>query len=106
LNPVFDGTNIWVPASVDRLFVVRASNGTVLATLTGNGLSGPTTAAFDGTRILVTNQTGNTVSFWKSADLTPLGTGLAPPASSPYGAASDGVGFWVSLANASKLARF
>lgn len=105
-NPVFDGTNIWVPSTVDRLFVVRASTGTILATLTGNGLNVPTTAAFDGTRILVTNYVGNTVSFWKAADLTPLGTGLAPPASHPYGAASDGVGFWVTLENANKLARF
>ena len=27
---------------------MRASNGAVLATLTGNGLNGPTVAAFDG----------------------------------------------------------
>jgi hypothetical protein len=105
-NPVFDGTNIWVPSTVDRVFVVRGSSGTILATLTGNGLNTPTTAAFDGSRILVTNYVGNTVSFWKAADLTPLGTGLAPPASHPYGAASDGVGFWVSLENAGKIARF
>ena len=33
--------------------VVRASNGAVLATLTGNGLSNPMVAAFDGQRVLV-----------------------------------------------------
>jgi hypothetical protein len=69
-------------------------------------MSGPTTPAFDGSRILVTNQTNQTVSLWKAADLTPLGNLVAPPASTPYGAASDGLGFWVTLANANKLARF
>ena len=44
----------------------------VLATLTGNELNGPWTAAFDGERILVTNSVGSTVSLWKAADLTPL----------------------------------
>jgi hypothetical protein len=35
----------------------------VLATLTGNGLDFPVSAAFDGQRILVTNHNGNSVSF-------------------------------------------
>ena len=46
----------------------------VLATLTGNGLNGPYTTAFDGERILVTNINGDSISLWKAADLTPLGT--------------------------------
>ena len=62
--PVFDGTNIWVPnTDAGTVTVVRASTGAVLATLTGNGLSGPTTAAFDGERILVTNSAGAASRF-------------------------------------------
>ena len=72
--PVFDGTNIWVVTDSDSVTVVRASTGAVLANLTGNGLDGPITAAFDGERILVTNQQGTSVSLWKAADLSPLGS--------------------------------
>jgi DNA-binding beta-propeller fold protein YncE len=53
--PIFDGTNIWVPNYVSNsLSVVRAASGTVLATLTGNGMNHPRAAAFDGQRVLVT----------------------------------------------------
>lgn len=109
--PVFDGTNIWVPnLNSNDLTVVRASTGVVLATLTGNGLNGPRTAAFDGERILVTNCNGKSVSLWKAADLTPLGfvsTGTGP-ATTPFGACSDGLNFWVTLSGGGvgKLARF
>jgi hypothetical protein len=99
--PVFDGTNIWVPNDGDdSVSVVRVrdsggnplANPFLLATLTGNGLSAPVQAAFDGQRILVTNNLGS-VSLWKAADLTPLGsvsTGLGH-----WGACSDGINFWV-----------
>jgi hypothetical protein len=104
--PVFDGTNIWVPNfSSDSMTVVRASTGTVLATLTGNGLSGPSTAAFDGERILVTTFF-NSVSLWKAADLTPLGSISTGSATTPFGACSDGLNFWITLQGADKLARF
>jgi hypothetical protein len=54
--PTYDGTNIWVPnIGSHSVSVVRPSDGLVLATLTGNGLSAPLAAAFDGQRILVTN---------------------------------------------------
>src|SRR5262245_57194515 len=50
--PAFDGTNIWVPAVFgSSVTVVRASTGTVLATLTGNGLTSARNAAFDGQRV-------------------------------------------------------
>lgn len=104
--PVFDGTNIWVPSGSDAVTVVRASTGAVLATLTGNGLSGPVSSAFDGERILVTNITTSTVSLWKAADLTPLGfvsTGLK---TQPYGSCSDGLNFWIALSGADVLTRF
>jgi hypothetical protein len=105
--PVFDGTNIWVPNfSSDTVTVVRASTGVVLATLSGNGLNFPTTAAFDGERILVTNQSGNSVSLWKAADLSPLGSVSTGSGTTPYGACSDGLNFWITLNGTGKLARF
>jgi hypothetical protein len=106
-NPVFDGANIWSPnGDSSSISVVRASNGAVLATLTGNGLNQPFAAAFDGQRILVTNLAigENSVSLWKAADLTPLGvynTGMRPLA-----ACSDGVNFWITFSFDSKIARF
>ena len=101
----FDGANIWVPNSVSNsISVVRASNGAVLATLTGNGLNGPMAAAFDGQRVLVTNTTGNSVSLWKAADLTPLGSFAIGAA--PTRVCSDGVNFWITLYGAGKLVRF
>jgi hypothetical protein len=104
--PVFDGTSIWVPNSgSNSVSVIRASSGAVLQTLTGNGLDVPEAAAFDGQRVLVTNSAGS-VSLWKAADLTSIGTFSTGPVSGPFGACSDGVNFWVSLANLNKLARF
>lgn len=51
--------SIWVPNFGSNVVtVVRASTGAVLATLTGNGLNGPFTAAFDGERIIVTTSPG------------------------------------------------
>lgn len=106
-SPVFDGSSIWVPnfgsASVS---VVRASNGAILQTLTGNGLSEPDSAAFDGERILVTNFSGNSVSLWKAADLTPLGNVPTGAGTGPQGACSDGLNFWITLGTTGKLARF
>jgi hypothetical protein len=66
----------------------------------------PSQAAFDGQRVLVTNTTGNSVSLWKATDLTPIGTFPTGGSSSPLGACSDGINFWVTLAGAGKLARF
>ena len=110
--PVFDGTNIWVPnLNSNSVTVARVKDAVgnplgsafVLATLTGNGLNNPYTMAFDGERILATN-TGGSVSLWKAADLTPLGS--FPAAGLPFGACSDGLNFWITLNNANKLARF
>jgi hypothetical protein len=113
--PIFDGTNIWVPnLSSDSVTVVRVKNAAgnplstafILATLTGNGLNHPYTAAFDGERILVTNFSGNSVSLWKAADLTPLGSFSTGADTAPYGACSDGLNFWITLRGVDKLARF
>ena len=105
----FDGSNIWVPNSLsDSVSVVRASNGAVLATLTGNGLNAPGSAAFDGQRVLVTNFAAgaDSVSLWKAADLTPLGAFGTGAGSNPIGACSDGVNFWITLFGTGQLARF
>ena len=105
--PSYDGTNIWVPnATLNAVSVVRASNGVVLQTLTGNGVTGPNAAAFDGQRVLVLNYSNDTVSLWKAADLTPLGSFATPIGGSPYGACSDGVNFWITLNTGAALARF
>jgi hypothetical protein len=104
--PVFDGSNIWVPNFGDySVSVIRARDGQVLATLTGNGLIGPVQATFDGQRILVTNGTGNSVSLWMAADLTPLGSVATGINTSPWGACSDGINFWIVLKGANQLAR-
>ena len=92
----------------DTLSAVRATGafaGTVLATLSDNGLSGPTTAAFDGERILVTNFLGDSVSLWNATDFTPLGALSTGASTFPFGACSDGLNFWISLNAAAELAR-
>ncbi len=105
--PVFDGTNIWVPnQNSGSVTVVRVSTGTVLATLTGNFLTTPNTAAFDGERILVTNLNGNSLSLWKATDLSPLVGVFTDLSIGPYGACSDGLNFWITLQSAGQLARF
>lgn len=109
-QPVFDGTNIWVPnAASNTISVVRASGsfaGAVLATLSGKGLNSPTTCAFDGERILVTDFDGDRVSLWKASDFSPIDNIATPSGSNPWGACSDGVNFWISLLATGKLARF
>jgi S-layer family protein len=106
LYPVFDGTNIWVPnGNSDSVTVVRVKDAIgnplttafVLANLTGNGLNDPLTAAFDGERILVTNHLQSSVSLWKAADLTPLGSFPTGTGTYPVGACSDGLNFWITL---------
>jgi DNA-binding beta-propeller fold protein YncE len=91
--------------SSNTVTVVRGSSGAVLQTLTGNGLSGPTQAAFDGERILVTNHFGDSVSLWKAADLTVIGNFQTGGGSGPEGACSDGIRFWIGM-EGSKIARF
>jgi hypothetical protein len=112
-HPAFDGANIWVPNAVPNLSpsvsIVRATGGltgTVLATLTGNGLDHPQQAAFDGERILVTNFAGDSVSLWKASDLTPIGTFSTGTGTTPIGVCSDGLNFWITLQGTNKLARF
>ncbi|HKA36044.1 MAG TPA: S-layer homology domain-containing protein [Thermoanaerobaculia bacterium] len=103
---VFDGSNIWVAnQSANSVSVVRASNGTVLTTLTGNGISAPIAAAFDGERVLITNL-ADSVSLYKAADLSVIGNFPTGVSTGPVGACSDGVNFWIVLSFSNKLARF
>ena len=66
----------------------------------------PAAAAFDGERVLVTNFIGNSVSLWRAADLTALGSFATGSSTQPFGACSDGINFWVALSGTGKLARF
>ena len=74
--------------------------------LTGNGLTHPHAAAFDGQRVLVTNLEDDTVSLWKAASLTGLGFVSTGAGTFPQRACSDGVSFWITLSSSDKLARF
>lgn len=103
-TPVFDGANIWVPA-FDNVTVIRASTGALVGSVTGNGLNFAETAAFDGQRVLVTNRDGASVSLWKAADLTPLGSFATGAGSTPRSACSDGINFWIAM-DPGTLARF
>ncbi len=114
-HPIFDGINIWVPNSTSNsVTVVRVKDTQgnalatpfVLATLTGNGLNSPKAIAFDGERMLVTNLNGDSVSLFKAADLTPLGSISTGANTAPTGACSDGLNFWVTLLDTDRLARF
>lgn len=115
--PAFDGSNIWVPSFFNHTVkVVRVKDPqgnsvvtpVILATLSGNGLNEPVSAAFDGQRILVTNFGGDSVSLWKASDLTALGTFSTTTGGStvPWGACSDGLNFWIALSASGQLARF
>jgi hypothetical protein len=97
-RPAFDGSNIWVPV-LDGVSVVSTSTpARIVATLTGNGLDGSNhSAAFDGERVLVTNESNDSVSLWKATSLTPLGTLVLGSTKHPQGVCSDGLHFWITV---------
>jgi hypothetical protein len=109
-KPVFDGTNIWVPNfNSNSITVVQASSGNVVGTIAAdvtNQLSGPVGASFDGERVLVTNFSNSTVSVFKAADLSFIANVTTGVSTSPEGACSDGINFWVTLFAAGNLLRF
>jgi hypothetical protein len=102
-HPVFDGTNLWIPCTgPDQVVVVRAVGGltgTVLAQLTGNGLNGPSQAAFDGERVCVANTSNRSVSLWKASDLSPIATVniTTTSAFTTRSICSDGTTFFVGV---------
>ena len=69
-------------------------------------MSDASEAAFDGQRVLVTDNNVGRVSLWKAADLAPLGFFSVGAGTSPFGACSDGIDFWIVLSFTNKLARF
>jgi len=104
--PVFDGENIWVPSLGGVLTVVRASTGTIVTQLSGNGMDGSVSAGFDGQRILVVNAAPETVSLFRAGDLAPLGEFPTAMATVPRGVCSDGINFWVTQGAQGGLERF
>jgi hypothetical protein len=99
--PAFDGSNIWVPVIGGVTIVSSSTPARLLATLTGNGLSGGENfaVAFDGERMLVTHYGGGSsslVSLWKATSLTPLGYLLLTDMRA-RGVCSDGLHFWISV---------
>jgi hypothetical protein len=56
--------------------------------------------------LLISLMVNNSVSLWKAADLSPLGTFSTGANTSPAHVCSDGLNFWITLNNAAKLARF
>jgi len=104
--PIFDGLNIWVPCQDNKVMVVRASTGVVLATLTGNSLNNPSTAAFDGEFVMVSNYDGDSVSMWRATDFNPIDSYSTGSGSTPLGVCSDGARFWVTLSGMGKLGHF
>jgi hypothetical protein len=101
-NMRFDGANIWVSNAdihANSITVVRAIGGlrgTILATLTGNGMFRPYGMAFDGERMLVGNlDNSNSVSLFNATTFAPLGNVFLGANAEPRAACSDGVNFWV-----------
>src|ERR1041384_7183637 len=108
---LFDGTNIWVTNfdsnSISVVRAVGSLRGTVLATLTGNGLAFPQGMAFDGERVMVCNNgNGGSLSLFRAADFTPLVNMSTGASSAPRAACSDGVNFWIARTGNNDIARF
>ena len=100
-RPMFDGSNLWIPVGLSHsVDVVQAATGTRIATLSGNGLRYPVTAAFDGQRVLVSGLGG--LSLWNGSDLTPVSSIAAPVRGlTPNEICSDGVNFWITFTDTS-----
>lgn len=105
--PTFDGSLIWVPNSgSNSMTLVRAVTGNVVLTIGGNGLSFPYVAAFDGERVMVSNQSGGFVVLWKAADTSLAGLVTTGSGTLPVGVCSDGLNFWITLQGPDTLIRF
>jgi hypothetical protein len=109
LSAVFDGTNIWVPNVFSSITVVQASTGSVVATITPdatNLLARPEIGSFDGERVLFTNSNNGSVTLFKAADLSFIANVSIKLGTTPLGACSDGINFWVTLFLSGSLLRF
>ena len=106
---IFDGTNLWISSTAGSITLVRAVGalrGTVVQTITGNGLNGCSGLGFDGERVLVANESGDSVSLFKAADFTPLGSLSIGANSTPRAVCSDGVNFWITRHDSDDIVRF
>jgi DNA-binding beta-propeller fold protein YncE len=106
---IFDGMNLWITHTGGSLTIVRAVGGlrgTVLQTITGNGLNGCFGLAFDGERVLVANEDGDSVSLFKAADFTPLGSLSTGAGTDPSAVCSDGLNFWIARPGSDDIVRF
>ncbi|MEP6636801.1 MAG: S-layer homology domain-containing protein [Acidobacteriota bacterium] len=113
-HPVFDGMNIWVPNSgTDDIYVVRVKDAAgnplaspfVLKVVTAPFMLAPHSAAFDGERVLVACQSQG-IFLFKAADLSFI-TGITTgPDTTPFGACSDGLNFFVTMNSENQLLRF
>ncbi len=109
LSPLFDGTNIWVPNVFSSITVVQASTGSVVATITAdatNLLARPEIGSFDGERVLFTNSNNGSVTLFKAADFSFIANVSIKLGTTPLGACSDGINFWVTLFLSGSLLRF
>ena len=111
LYSAFDGANIWVPNIDDNsISVVKPGNpAKVVATIvadSNNRLNRPAGAAFDGERVLVTNNAGSSVTLFKAADLSFIANVTTGTGTAPAIPCSDGINFWVPLFSTGNLLRF
>ncbi len=107
--PAFDGANIWVPNYISNtVTVVQASTGNVVATLVdvAGSVHCPKSLTFDGERMFLTNNTGDSVTVFKAADLSVITNVPMAPYTAPTGSCSDGVNFWFTVQSPNSLVRF
>jgi len=109
LEMIFDGTNLWIASNAGSITIVRAVGGlrgTVIQTITGNGLSGCSGVSFDGERVLVVNNSADSVSLFKATDFTPLGSLSVTAGTNPAYVCSDGLNFWITRPGSNDIIRF
>lgn len=79
---------------------MQASTGSMVATIVADGsnkLNFPTSASFDGQRIMIGNNTGNSLTLFKAADMSLIANVPTGANTGPSGICSAGIDFWVPL---------
>jgi DNA-binding beta-propeller fold protein YncE len=88
----YDGANVWVASGNNRINKIRASDGAILANITG--YFGHSHMTFDGEHIWVNNSAHNSISKIRARDAALLGPYMV--GQSPRGLAFDGANIWVA----------